>query len=409
MVPDSALGTCGFPPGPARARRLTCALRGRMVLLLALALVVGTAGCDGAPTSQNPRSESAGGDSLLPNVLVEATGTVAVRHQGGSTFIPIGFGARLLADDLLNISGGSAAAFCGDESQWESSPKTLRSGKNRSIPCLRGRTATPAPDVARLRLRGEPGSRPTDLPYALSPRTGFVLSDRPTLRWHAISDATAVTITLDSNDGLVRPAKLVLGAELVYPDDWPPLQRNGADYALRVQPPTALSATLSAPGSGFTALDGERKARVQALSARLRERPLSDAARSLLLAELYLHYDERYPLRSEAAELLRNVPDGEQIRAIQQLLGEVNLQMGLFAEAEQPLQHALALATEAGEAESEADARLHLGAAACLRGDQAQATAYWQAAQAKYTTLSLPTMAEQAAARLKSAASDCAR
>lgn len=324
-------------------------------------------------------------------------------------FIPIGFGARLLADDLLNISGGSAAVFCGDESQWDASPKTLQSGTNRSIPCLQGRTATPAPDIARLRTRGEPDDRPDNLPYVLSPRTGFVLSDRPTLRWHMVSGTTTVTITLESTDGLARAAKVVSGTELAYPDDWPPLQRNGADYRLLVQPTTGLSAIVSSPGSGFTALDSERAARVQALAERLKTRVTNDAAQALLLAELYLHHDERYPLRSEAAELLRNVPDGEKIRAIQQLLGEVYLQMGLFAEAQQSLEQALALATEAGEAEFEADALLHLGAAACLRSNQEEAIKHWQTAQAKYAALALTAKAEQAARKLQKAANDCTR
>lgn len=407
MVPNLGLHTCSSPTGPALGRKLICILTGRLVLLMALAFIAVTTGCNGAATPQSRPHAGAGGDSLLPNVLVGAQGAVAVRHQGGSMFIPIGFGARLLADDLLNISGGSAAVFCGHESQWDASPTTLQSGTNRSIPCLHGQTATPAPDIARLRTRGEPHDRPDNLPYVLTPRTGFVLSDRPTLRWHMVSSTTTVTITLESTDGLARTAKVVSGTELAYPDDWPPLQRNGADYRLLVQPTTGMSAAVSSPGSGFTALDSESAARVQALAERLKARVTNDAAQALLLAELYLHHDERYPLRSEAVELLRNVPAGEKIRAIQQLLGEVYLQMGLFAEAQQAFEHALVLATAAGETEFEADALLYLGVAACLRGNQVQAVSWWQTAQARYTELELSTKAEQAAARLKMVAVDC--
>lgn len=409
MSPDSTFRTRNFPSDAARPRRPANALKHCLTSLTVLILITTIAGCNSSPTNQTARSEGATTASILPNVLVDAAGAVTVRHHGGSTFIPMGFGAQLQADDLLNITGGSAAVFCGDESQWDASPKTLSSGKNRSIPCLQGRTATPAPDVARLRLRGEPAGRPADLPYALSPRTGFVLSDRPTLRWHAISGATTVTVTLESNDGLARTAKVVSGAELAYPDDWPPLQRNGADYTLSVKPTTVMSVTLSSSGSGFTALDDERAARVQALAERLKARPLSEAARALLLAELYLHHDERYPLRSEAAELLRNAPDGDKIRAIQQLLGEVYLQMGLFAEAEQPLERALSLAAAAGESEFEADALLQLGMVSCIRSNHDKAVEHWQAAQAKYAGLALAARAEQAAAKLQTAANDCSR
>jgi len=409
MSPNPTMGTCKLPSSVTQACSLASTLKRCLILLIALAFVTVTAGCGGSPTSQTPRNEGSAAASILPNVLLDAAGTVTVRHQGGSTFIPIGFGAQLMAEDLLNISGGSAAVFCGDETQWAASPKTLQAGTKQSIPCLQGRTATPAPDVARLRLRGEPSSRPADLPYALSPRTGFVLSDRPTLRWNVISGMMAVTVTMESNDGLVRPAKVVSGIELAYPEDWPPLQRNGADYTLLVQPTTALSVILSSAGAGFTALDDGRAARVQALAERLQERPLSDAARALLLAELYLHHDERYPLRSEATELLRNLPDGDRIRAIQQLLGEVYLQMGLFAEAEQPLERALSLAAAAGETEFEADALLQLGMVSCLRSNHDEAVEHWQAAQAKYAALALTARAGQAAAKLQTAANDCTR
>jgi tetratricopeptide (TPR) repeat protein len=136
---------------------------------------------------------------------------------------------------------------------------------------------------------------------------------------------------------------------------------------------------------------------------------LGDVPRALLLAELYLGHDQRYPLRSEAAEFLRQLPEYNKNRAVHQLLGKTYLEMGLFEEAQSEFGNALAIAREAGLPESEADALLGLGLAACLQGSPEVAMEHWLLARAQYEELGLVTQAQEAAEIVEATKDDCTR
>lgn len=360
----------------------------------------------GACSTSNSVALPANG--LLPNMLVWAEGDVKVRRQASAASVRVGFGSELNPGDIVTVVGVDAAVFCGDEEEWDTSPKSLLVGSNRGVPCVRGHPETPEADVGTLRLRGMLDGQLTGVPYALSPRAGFVLDDHPTLRWQGINGPVVYTITLQSNDHLQRPTVAVVGTELPYPSAWPALQAGG-DYRLIVETGTTSIADMAANEEGFTLLAGESAARLRSLDARLQERKqeLSEAGLALLRAELYLNHDQRFPLHSEAAEILRGVAGGDQIPAIQKLLGKIYLEMGLFTEAERALQQALQQAKAAGLPEFEADAEFGLGMVACLRANKAQAVAHWQVAQDKYSKSGLVEHAQKAAAMVDTAQVEC--
>jgi tetratricopeptide (TPR) repeat protein len=154
---------------------------------------------------------------------------------------------------------------------------------------------------------------------------------------------------------------------------------------------------------GFSLLDPDKAARVRDQVERLRRRPLTEPALTLLLAELYLGYG----LRSEAVEMLEFLPGGNQVAAIQQLLGETYLTMGLFAEAETAFERALAQA--AGLPEAEAAAHFGLGQAACGQWKGARAQEQLHEAQAQYQALEMAAQADEMAKWLEKAAENCSK
>ena len=339
---------------------------------------------------------------ILPNLLVEAEGQVEVRREGSTLFVPIGLGAAVQLGDTLRVAKGSkAAVFCGDEALWAKSPRELRAGREAGVPCVPGSPSNATPDV--VQLRGPQAGATQEVPYALSPRAGYVLEDRPTLRWHMLDGVDTYTVTISSTDHLDRPAVTAHGGELAYPADWPPLEGRGADYTLIVEGGGRRSDEGQTMGLGFSLLDGDPAALVLGQVQRLRERPLSEPALALLLAELYL----RHHLHSDAAQVMEDVPGGDQVAAVQNLLGDTYLEMGLFAEARGAFERALALSQGAGLPEAKADAHYGLGLAACGLWDWAGATAEWEQAQAQYQALEQKARVDETAGWLAAVTARC--
>ncbi len=346
---------------------------------------------------------------MLPNTLVMAEGQVTVKRRETTGFVPAGVGAQVEPGDLLRVEGGEAAIFCGNETLWDSSPLVLTGGESHGVPCLAGRSPRPFPSLSRLReslLRGETGSRVENISYVLSPRSGFVRSDRPTLRWHTLANTDVYTVTLTGDDELERPPVQTSGGELAYPDAWPSLAGGGASYSLVVQAGERSSEEdgSGAKSWGFSLLDPAQAAQLQSQEAKLRARPLGEDALTLLLAELYL--SDAYRLRSEAAELLSGATV-ENLASAQVLLGELYLEMGLADESQPAFDQALMLARQAGLPEFEAGAAFGLGTVACLRQKQSEAEGYWQAAQTQYKALGMALQAQTAADRLSATQTEC--
>lgn len=325
---------------------------------------------------------------VLPNMLVEVDGEVEVVRQGGSAIpVPIALGAELQLGDRLYLKSGQAAIFCGNETLWASSPISLPLGKHFKLTCQEGRVKSKS-KAAGISIVRRPESRASQhIPIALSPRSGFVLNDRPTLRWHLLPGVETYTVTLKSDDGKTRPPVSVSGNVLSYPKQWPSLQAGGAGYRLRVEGEVPRSDEGEIK-EGFSLLAPDQAEQVRDLSQRLRERDLSHLSETLLLAKLYL--SDEYKLRSEAAELLLALPDGDQVVAVQHLLGETYLEMGRPDEATAAYQQALTLAQNASLPEEQAAAHLRLGLLACAQTDHENARTHWQEALKLYDQMESP-------------------
>lgn len=336
-------------------------------------------------------------EGLLSNLIVQVEGSVLVRHEGAASDqrIPLGIGARVATGDLLYVSGGKTAVFCGDQSLWDANPRWLTPDRvPQGIPCLAGAPPPPAPDISRL--RGEMDAAPDEAaPYVLRPRGGWVSVERPLLRWHTPPGVDAVTLTLLSDDGIARPPVTVSGSETAYPAEWAPLQAGGAGYRLQIS--GGITST------GFSLLEAEtinqQRRQTEAIQAQVDVEP----GRTLVLAELLL----RYGLWSEAVDLLLTVPEEMRETAVWHKLGETYLFMGLFAEAETALNQALLFAQRDNLPETEASALNLLGWATCGLGQVYETQSHWEAASQQYQMLGISEMPEEIAMRLSRATEIC--
>lgn len=326
---------------------------------------------------------------------------VTVRRRGGA-FLPATLGTELTPGDLVQVNEGEAAIFCGAEANWETSPLPLTIGQDVGIPCGVGRSPRPYPHLSTLLLASRgittaTVAAPTLL--VLSPRSGWVIDDHPPLVWQEIGGATSYTVTLESDDSQERLPIIANSSPLPYPATWPPLEGLGASYQVIV---TANNGVASDPKTpGFSLL--EEPAPLQAKIERLRQRPLPEPALTILLAELYL----RANLRSETVALLTALPNADQLVAVQQLLGETYLNMGLVDQSEAAYTRLLTLAQEQGLIEAEATAHMGLGYTSCARSQPEQGKEHWSQAHVLYQQIPLSARADEVADLLTQADKEC--
>ena len=334
----------------------------------------------------------------LPNLLVCAdcaAARVELRRKDSLTAVRAPLGTELQPGDVLLLTEGDAAVFCGAESDWDASPLPLAIDEPHGVPCGIGRPPRPYPDAATV--RGDAESGPSGELYALRPRSGWVLGDRPTLVWHEIAGATSYTVTLEGDDGIIRTT-VAAGSPLPYPADWEPLQAEGASYQLVV---ATAHATSGENTKGFSLLESQED--LQSKIERLRQRPLEEPARTVLLAELYLSQG----LRSETVELLEALPGGGDLIAVQSLLGDTYLKMGLVAEGEAAYRRMLELAQAGGFAEAQAEALTGLGWAACAERNLDAVTQNWAQARDVYEQNGFAGQLDAGTRLLDSAAMEC--
>ena len=224
-----------------------------------------------------------------------------------------------------------------------------------------------------------------------------MLNDRPTLSWTEITGATHYTITLQSDDSIVRTI-IATGSPLPYPQEWESLQAEGASYRLIVESDGKSSGDTT---PGFSLL--EKRDEFMPKVERLQQRTLAEPARTLLLAELYLSYN----LRSEAVELLTALPDADKIIAVQNLLGETYLNMGLVVQGQAAYTRMAELAETQSFVESQAQALVGIGWVACAVRDFAAVTANWSQAQAIYEEHDLAAQTEAVKALLQEKDKTC--
>ena len=356
------------------------------------------------PATPENDNDTGHSETILPNMLIQADSIVTIRREQTTVFITATIGTELQIRDTIDIKDGNAAVFCGNEALWSETPHELKNPRD-GVPCLEGRPPRPVPDVSGLRGDIEEVEEfdLIDIPYILSPRSGFVSTKRPTLRWHVIPDVETYTVTLWSDDGKERPPIIATGGELAYPEEWPPIEGNGAVYELIVIGGEQRSDIENS--DRFSLLDSSDVQELQEKADLLHELPLPNPALNILLAKLYLH--DEYNLRSEAIDIILMTPQSEEFVAIQQLLGETYTHMGLLIEAEDSFMRVIQLAEVQKFAEFTATGEDWLGVVYCLLEKPTLAESHWEKALEAYELLEMDSSIETVSQKLDEVNSLC--
>ncbi len=348
------------------------------------------------PEKANIREEA---ETSLPNLIIQVDGELFVRHEGAASDqrIPLGVGARVTVGDSLYVAEGETAVFCGAESLWANNPRRFDPGQQPvGVPCLSAPPPLPAPDISQL--RGEIDITPDESlsGYVLRPRGGWVSEERPYLRWQRPANTQTITLTLLSDDNLYRPPVVVTGSESAYPEEWEPLQADGAGYRLQI--------SGSSNSAGFSLLETEEITQLHRQTAQIEAQIGTEPGRTLVLAELLM----RHELWSEAVDLLLALPNGgEGETAVQQRLGEAYLHMGLFNEAQTALNQSLVAAQRSHLPEAEARAHYLLGWATCGLGQISETQNHWEAALEKYRALEIEDAIAEISEQLSGIEENC--
>jgi Tetratricopeptide repeat len=252
----------------------------------------------------------------------------------------------------------------------------------------------PCPD-SKTSFRGGQSER---IPYIISPRATYLLSNRPTFRWHRpVQGAKSYTVSLISPTlrKEIWQKQNVTDNTLIYPSDQLPLE-PGVEYSLEVKVEGGSSIEEEA-NVRFRLLDAQDADYVRSASALISKQQLPEETKSLLLAYLY----SGYYLRAEAIELLEPLAAKSQTPAVHRLLGDLYQQVGLASLAEVYYLSAVKFANAAQNLDELAAAQAGLGEVYLALGDKRNAIDNLKRALELYEKLNNQPRIKQLQERLK--------
>ncbi|NEQ69409.1 MAG: tetratricopeptide repeat protein [Symploca sp. SIO2D2] len=310
--------------------------------------------------------------------LVRPTGRVERKREGSSRFNAITDNTELYPGDLIRPASGVRVRVLCNNGRTEPVPAGVTTGVNAI--CPPPRTRNPRRRIVRPRLVSP------YIPYIISPRATLLLTEKPTLRWHDVTDANSFTVTvrgrgLSWTEEFSREQVCEDGiCEVVYPGE--PSLQPGVSYKLVIDADTNSSSTEDTTGGlGFKLIEPDEAEEVQASAQRIREQDLSNELMALALADLYAEYD----LIAEAIETLERLEQEEKTAEVYRLLGELYQRIGLILEAEVQYLEAVKLAAE--NREELAAAKAGLGEIRYFRGAREEGVALLEEAKAIYQEL----------------------
>jgi hypothetical protein len=298
------------------------------------------------------------------HLLVEVTGDLSHKRPGWQAYQPLSFGAALDRQDLLQAApDGEGLIVCADLSL-----APVPAGYQGGLPCSR---AEPVLSRGESWVIGPRREEPlaVSVPYVISPRHTFIQTPYPLLRWHPSATET-ITYTVRVWGGDLDWRTETTATELRYPNDAPPMTLETPYYLTVVDTEGRSSekeqTTLDV---SFSLLPSEEAKAARSLVTQARGLDLGERATRLLETEIYAAHG----LRADAIALLEELAAGEDAPAVHRRLGDLNLEVGLYAEAREAYGHALDGYRALGGKDGEADVLAGLGLA--YRGDGDDATA----------------------------------
>lgn len=227
------------------------------------------------------------------HIIIRANGAAFLKKAKDDEFKPTGAGERLQSGDIIEPKTGSTMIIFCDEAQAEVVPAGTPSAVSAICPqtdinCMRTlRSST--------RQKNRPGGGDPTIPYVIAPRMTFVLDDRPTLRWNAVSGAASYAIGISGPGGLIWQDALA-ATETKYPASAPQLESR-VKYQLLVKAANGPSYEKDAGRClGFELLpEGQAAVLRQKVQQARRCPELNDVEKAIAIAYLYdsesLEYD----------------------------------------------------------------------------------------------------------------------
>jgi hypothetical protein len=292
--------------------------------------------------------------------IVEASGQISLKRPTWSNFRPVGVGTELRRGDLLLPSQGArVTVLCDNLRQW-TVPAGIPSGLNNG--CPDGRRVLLGLRAGRSELNSIAGNVDRRIPYIISPRRSWLLSNTPTLRWNPVAGAKSYTVEV-RGPGLEWRTQ-VNTTSVAYPGT-PALQPLDT-YLLVVRADTGQSSQRErvssavadlfysddkATGLGFAVLPPEEAGIVRALVQQIEQRRLFPDARAIALADLFV---ERELYAEAIAQLEEQVGKGSKTATVYSVLGKLYSYTGVTLLAEERYLKGIELARSTQDLESRA-------------------------------------------------------
>ena len=330
--------------------------------------------------------------------ILEATGNVPIKPRGARDYYRVSVGTPLARGTIIfPTSTMSVKILCADRRTYWLVPSGVPSGVGNGCPPLGQR-----PDATRNTGGICSSPQPASLPFIISPRSTFLLSAKPILRWNPVADATLYIVSVSKKSGEILWQTTATDTELAYNGELP--LEPGVQYELTVEAKFGANASRSSassreetlpPGNGrisgfvFEVLSEQKAAEVKDAIALLQEQELTETAKNLALARVYS--DSRYNLRAEAISILEAaISRGIETTASYYMLGDLYCQVGLTSFAEQ--NYLLGIEQGTTERDFAARAALHarLGQLYFSSREDEKARRHWQ--QALYAYIALQDM-----------------
>jgi len=308
------------------------------------------------------KATSSGINALIPredsqvgiNLLIESSGEVKIKRTNWNDYYKSDIGAILYPGNLILPSTGSEAVIlCSDLSIW-SAPNGVPGGLANGCP-QRVEPILIHADSSKIGSTRLPSEDINQLPYIISPRATRVLDMTLKIKWNPLSGASKYTVQLRGGDidwEVDTSANEVEYSDtnLLDPEVW---------YTIVVTANNGRSSKEEQiAGIGFSPLSRTDRERLNASVGQINSLDISEEAKSLAIAHLYIQFD----LRSDAIELLDQLLiEGYSSSVIYRTLGNLYEQVGLFLLAEESFKQSIQFAEKSGDVEDLALAKKALG------------------------------------------------
>ena len=330
--------------------------------------------------------------------IIEAAAPILIKPAGAENYYPVAVGTLLSPGTLIfPPEGMRVRILCAAGNTWIV-PDGLRSGVGNGCPPPRRK-----PIGGMGHTRGFcSGTQPATIPYIISPRGTFLLSDRPLLRWNAVAGATEYEAIVQGEAEEVWRAN-VTETEAIYDAERP--LKPGTIYRLIIRASNGATSDAEEPSSQYDETPGtsfrllpESEAQIlREQIAQLAKQDLNESAKTLAMADIYT----RFGLRAEAIALLEGASQAGEAgdtgdtgdrgaiatSGVELMLGNLYCEVGLTAMAEQHYSQAIERATALGDLAGATLARTELANLYSINGETEIAIGYYQQALEGYARL----------------------